>query len=300
MNTFDEIIQTKAYKDLSSDELEVIRELVSSEAEYNEMKSFYAGIDQLALSVREEVSPSVKSSLNSVFQAKHPGINQNWNAPADVAEKKVIPLYNRTLFRAAALLVLSAGVASIWFTVSENRMESKLTASNAPLMQEESKEQAPAPKKEFPLEQKEKQKEFTAESGIPADENVNQDMTVYSNATLSSQSPSPFTYSWSTTEKSVAATNGATASGSFSFKSPGTTTFYSTTNGNTANYSGDEDKLKKKGDAKADSKEELGTNLLKAGLSADLNPGGYNSKTTKDYKPSISNNDLLSLIEPSF
>ena len=50
MNTFDEIIQTKAYNDLTPNELEVIRELVSSEEEYNEMKSFYAGIDQLAIS----------------------------------------------------------------------------------------------------------------------------------------------------------------------------------------------------------------------------------------------------------
>ena len=37
MNTFDEIIQTKAYSDLTPEELEVIRELVSSEQEYNEM-----------------------------------------------------------------------------------------------------------------------------------------------------------------------------------------------------------------------------------------------------------------------
>ena len=139
MNTFDEIIQTKAYNDLTPNELEVIRELVSSEEEYNEMKSFYAGIDQLAISNIAEVSPSVKSSLNSVFQAKHPGISQNWNAP-EVTEKKVIPLYNRNLFRVAALLVLSAGITTIWVSMSENQLANaeklQLTASNDSLLTE--------------------------------------------------------------------------------------------------------------------------------------------------------------------
>ena len=288
MNTFDEIIQTKAYSDLSSNELEVIRELVSSEEEYNEMRSFYAGIDQLAISGREEVSVSVKSSLNSVFQAKHPGISQNWNAPAE-AEQKIVPLYNRTLFRVAALLVLSAGVITLWVSMSDGQLmtqKESITASSdsVPL-----KEQKAEPKKEFPLNE-ERKKEFTAASTIPADETVDQSVSVKSNATTvydlksstsgAASSPSP-----AATYK-VAVSN---ANGSLS------NFYYSTPKAPGKKSKALEAEKKEMNDGESDS-------FSKAGLDADLNPGGFyaGSGAAKDYKPSIKTTDLLTLIEPSF
>jgi hypothetical protein len=287
MNTFDEIIQTKAYSDLSSSELEIIREMVSSEEEYNEMKSFYAGIGQLALSGMEEVSPSVKASLNTVFQAKHPGISQNWNAPAEEIEKKIVPLYNRNLFRVAALLVLSAGVITVWVSMSDNQLtqseQKQALASSDSLPQEKQKETA---KKEFPLNEQ-THKEFTASSSIPADENVQQKTTIYSNAvpnekwinrTSDSKDQSILPSTPGTYQVSPSSVSGSTTT--FSFSSG-----RATKQNNWAEIQKEEDK---KGD------------FAKVGLDADLNPGGLYGEMTKDYKPSIKTSDYLSLIEPSF
>ncbi len=309
MNTFDEIIQTKAYSDLNSNELEIIRELVSSEAEYNEMKSFYAEIDQLAISDREDVSVSVKSSLNSVFQAKHPGISQNWNAPAEVAEKKIIPLYNRTIFRAAALLVLCAGVITVWVSMSDNQLAQKESAELTAKMDSVSlkKQKAPAvEKKEFPLNDAGSQKDFTAASDIPKDENADQSVTFQSNATLNattSGAASSTTYNWNIADKTKSS-NLATASGTYSTKvsfgntaaKTGTTYFAAPSPKPGKQSTTDKDK-------KSNNIVQLGS-LTKAGLNADLNPGGFyaeaGSASTKDYKPSIQTTDLLTLIEPSF
>lgn len=285
MNTFDEIIQTKAYNDLNSSELEIIRELVSSEEEYNEMKSFYAGIGQLALSGREEVSASVKSSLNSVFQAKHPGISQNWNAPAE-AEKKIVPLYNRNIFRAAALLVLSAGVITVWVSMSDNQLtqsESKqAVASSDSMPQEKQKETA---KKEFPLNEQ-PHKEYTASSSIPGDENAPQKASEYDDAAPMNMEPSGYS-SKDKPVSSASLTQNLKPSVSASAESTTTFSFSSNWASKQNNWAETKKEESKQG------------NLARTGLDADLNPGTYYVES-KDYKPSISTSDYLSLIEPSF
>ena len=279
MNTFDEIIQTKAYSDLSSSELEVIRELISSEEEYNEMKSFYAEIDQLALSNREEVSAYVKTSLNSVFQAKQPGISQNRSAPAETTEKKIIPLYNRNLFRVAALLVLSAGVTTLWFSMSDEQLtngnQSKVTASTDSVSHEETPKVQE--KKKFPLNEG-NEKEFTAASSIPSDKNVEQKMTVYSNAVPGDAVPR---------DQNVPAA-----------VSPGTYKLSSVVNGST--YSDFSSGKKQNNSSEAEKRDDKKGELVNAGLAADLNPGGFYNESVKDYKPSIKTSDYLTLIEPSF
>ncbi len=282
MNTFDEIIQTKAYSDLSSSELEIIRELVSSEEEYNEMKSFYAGIGQIALSGREEVSASVKSSLNSVFQAKHPGISQNWNAPAE-AEKKIVPLYNRNIFRAAALLVLSAGVITVWVSMSDNQLtqtEPKQSIASGDSMAEEKKKESTA-KKEFPLNEQ-TNKEYTASSSIPGDQKEHKDVA----APLTLESSG---YSSSKDKPVSSASSTQNLKSDISASPESTTTFSFSSNRASKQTNWAETK-------KEESKQ---GNLARTGLEADLNPGGLYADS-KDYKPSISTTDYLSLIEPSF
>lgn len=272
MNTFDEIIQTKAYSDLTSNELEVIHELVSSEEEYNEMKSFYTGIDQLAISNRAEVSPAVKSSLNSVFQAKHPGISQNWNAPAEVEEKKIIPLYNRTWFRVAAILVIASGVTTVWVSMSENQLttneKTQITASNDSISKEEKKEVQP--KKKFPLNEGD-EKAFTAASSVPTDEKMELRTSITTNG-------SGGFINAGTRDKSIK----QSIEGIYMVPSPSAKTYSFSDN-----------------DGKKEKEEEKNT-YSKAGLDADLNPGGFYAESAKDYKPSILTTDLLSLIEPSF
>lgn len=288
MNTFDEIIQTKAYSDLSSSELEIIRELVSSEEEYNEMKSFYAGIGQIALSGREEVSASVKSSLNSVFQAKHPGISQNWNAPAE-AEKKIVPLYNRNIFRAAALLVLSAGVITVWVSMSDNQLtqtEPKQNIASSDSMAEEKQKESTA-KKEFPLNEQ-TNKEYTASSSVPGDQN-NQDNASENDDVAASMSLEPSGYASKDMSVSPASTTkNLKRSVSASAESITTFSFSSNRASKQNNWAETRKEESKQG------------NLARTGLEADLNPAGTYYVESKDYKPSISTTDYLSLIEPSF
>lgn len=289
MNTFDEIIQTKAYSDLTSGELEVIRELVSSEEEYNEMKSFYTSIGQLAITEREEVSASVKTSLNSVFQAKHPGISQNWNAPAEaVEEKKIVPLYNRTLFRVAALLVLSAGAATVWFALPENQLaeqkQTALTASSDSVSFEETAkeaETASVEKKEFPINTgTAPSREYTAAAeAAPVDELADQP-----NGGIAFKKDA-ITYNWTSAEKSLDQSRGE----NYSLSPSSPYANYSSTN-----------KIAAKEVAK-----EPGTSLTTAGMDADLNPGGFGRVYQKEAEvkradTGISTTDLLSLIEPSF
>lgn len=287
MNTFDEIIQTKAYSDLNTSELEIIRELVSSEEEYNEMKSFYAGIGQLALSGREEVSASVKSSLNNVFQAKHPGINQNWNAPAE-AEKKIVPLYSRNIFRVAALVVLSAGVITVWVSMSDNQLaqsESKqgLTGSNSS-PQEKQKESGA--KKAFPLSEQ-TNKEYTASSTIPGDKTETQTASEYTHAA----DPESFETSGFASKDKSASSAGLTQNLKQVVPASGTST---TTFSFSSNRASKQSKW-----AETKKEEEKKGNLARAGMDADLNPGGLYAESN-DYKPSIGTGDYLSLIEPSF
>lgn len=262
MNTFDEIIQTKAYSDLTPAELEIIRELVSSEQEYNEMKGFYTEINHLSVSSREEVSPSVKSSLNSIFQAKHPGIHQNWSAPvSEPEEAKVIPLYNRNWFRVAALLVVSAGVATIWISAPENKLMENESIGTPQMAETEApaKEESSAKvetKKAFPIEASDSKK-YTASSTIVPSRNEQFKALVYEDERIIDGDRSP--------------AESRTSSSDY-FSAP----------------------------PKADMvKEETTTSLYaKAGMDADLNPFGNLAKKAEDNE--ISTNDLLSLIEPSF
>ena len=264
MNTFDEIIQTKAYNDLTPAELEIIQELVSSEQEYNEMKGFYTEITHLSVSSREEVSPSVKSSLNSIFQAKHPGIHQNWSAPVSEPEEvKVIPLYNRNWFRVAALLVVSAGVATIWISAPENKslqeedsIGSTQMAQTAPA-KEESTVQLKT-KKPFPIEDS-NTREYTASSTIVTPESQQFKAIVNEDELRNDGDKSPV-------ESTVSSAPG---------------------------YVSNLSKM-----AEQSKYEAVPDYFAKAGMDADLHPFGNVERKAGDNE--ISTNDLLSLIEPSF
>ncbi len=263
MNTFDEIIQTKAYSDLTPTELEIVQELISSEQEYNEMRGFYTEINHLSVSSREEISPSVKSSLNSVFQAKHPGIHQNWSAPvSEPEEAKVVPLYNRNWFRVAALLVVSAGVATIWVAAPEDKAVMETDSIGSPQMAKTTtpakEESTVETKKKFPIGESDARK-YTASSTIVSSENTSFKSVIIQDETRSDGD-----------EKDLAAEPSVQSTGTYFSNPP---------------------KAEQK-------KEEAIDGFARAGMDADLNPFGNLAKKAESRE--ISTNDLLSLIEPSF
>lgn len=310
MNTFDEIIQTKAYGDLSPEELELVQELISSEQEYNEMKAFYAGINQLSITTREEVSPAIKSSLNAVFQAKHPGIQQHWSAPVHEAETKhIIPLYNRSWFRAAAVLVVSSGIATIWFTYSENQLSEKKASVQLAKLEKDSL----APETLQTATEKSKGS-FKTEELHSADAVVSS-----GNAT-----PNPSAYSWNVqANASQAATSDESSEKHDQVipVTPGTSYMYTLSDRSTAaTLNSGLAVIKKQPEKKSEAvgnkgfssfgesklvKEEKQLEFARAGRDADLNPlkdanSSFGKKAENAELPVITTNDLLSLIEPSF
>lgn len=143
MKSVEELIETKTWSELSSDERALLADLASNEEEFYQAKSFFEQLEPLVSASQKEVSPAIKSSLNQVFQVKHPGITQTWEASnAEAIEKKIIPLYQRGWFRIAAILLIGSSFSIFFWKTSvqetkakteiafENK-ETKQTSSNA-------------------------------------------------------------------------------------------------------------------------------------------------------------------------
>lgn len=112
----EQLIKDKTFDSLTSDELVVVQELCETEEEFLSMKQFFQELEGVSMTQQTMVNPEIKASLDNVFGAKHPGIRANWTAPeaAVAAEPLIIPLYQRTWFRIAAILVLVLGTIPFW------------------------------------------------------------------------------------------------------------------------------------------------------------------------------------------
>ncbi|MDH4474054.1 MAG: hypothetical protein QE487_15710 [Fluviicola sp.] len=112
----EQLIKDKTFDSLTSDELVVVQELCESEEEFLSMKQFFQELEGVSMTQQTVVNPEIKSSLDSIFGAKHPGIRANWTAPEAIvaAEPIIIPLYQRTWFRIAAILVIVLGTIPFW------------------------------------------------------------------------------------------------------------------------------------------------------------------------------------------
>lgn len=109
MKTVEEIIETKEWDTLTPEEKTQLEELVTSEEEFNQMKTFFSELAPILEAEQMEVSADIKNSLDKVFQAKHPGITQPWEAEQEKPKRAIIPLYSQAWFRIAAVLVLTIG-----------------------------------------------------------------------------------------------------------------------------------------------------------------------------------------------
>lgn len=132
MNTIEHIIQSKAFDQLTSDELEAINELVANEEEFLQMKAFLGNIGSIAVTEQFEAPSSVKKSLDQVFKAKHPGLMNEWQAPAKVTTA-IIPLYQRNWFRIAAIVVLLASTLPFFFILTNSKQVIPQVAQNNPV-----------------------------------------------------------------------------------------------------------------------------------------------------------------------
>lgn len=101
-----DIVRDKEFIELSATERADLGELCSSEDEYNQVKSMFAGISSMDWS---NPAPKVetKESLDSLFAQKYPKAAPIWyNAPLAVIAPKGKPFYRQPLVQAAAVALL--------------------------------------------------------------------------------------------------------------------------------------------------------------------------------------------------
>lgn len=113
----EQLIKDKTFDSLTGEELVMVQELCETEEEFLSMKQFFQELEGVSAVQKSVVSPDIKSSLDSIFGAKHPGIRANWTAPevaVAATEPRIIPMYQRTWFRVACILVLIVGTIPFW------------------------------------------------------------------------------------------------------------------------------------------------------------------------------------------
>ena len=121
--TVEQLIKERTFESLTAEELKEVSELCATEEEFNSMKHFFGQIDHIAASDKTIINPEIKHSLDTIFAAKFPGIRANWNAPEAAApvQAPVIPLYQRTWVRVAAVALLVLGTIPLWQMIGNDR-----------------------------------------------------------------------------------------------------------------------------------------------------------------------------------
>jgi hypothetical protein len=113
----EQLIMERSYASLTEAEKAAVSELCASEQEFNRMKQFFIGMGSISRASAFEPPASLKSSLDSVFAAKHGGIGAKLTPrkPVSAPEAaRIIPFYSRSWFKVAAAVTLVAGIFTIW------------------------------------------------------------------------------------------------------------------------------------------------------------------------------------------
>lgn len=127
MRSIEDIILEKKYDELSPEELVLVSELAENEEEFNQMKQLF---DNMNFGFGEEevleANPQTKSSLDSIFAAKHPVIANDWKkedssgSSHELPGGKIIPFYSRNWIRVAAVLLVFLGISVLYIENSED------------------------------------------------------------------------------------------------------------------------------------------------------------------------------------
>lgn len=106
MDPLNEIFQ-KEYHELNEFERNSIRDLCDSEQEFDELKAFYASIDELLLEEIPAPSVETKKTLDALFVEKHKEKSILWyNSMLTVVFAKEKKWHEQTIVRIAAVLLL--------------------------------------------------------------------------------------------------------------------------------------------------------------------------------------------------
>lgn len=116
----EQLIKERSFESLSAVERDAVQELCATEDEFLMMQQFFRELDHVKRSDKTIINPAVKDSLDGIFTAKFPGIKAGWTAGSETEKREqapVIPLYQRTWLRVAAVGLLLISTWTIWQTV---------------------------------------------------------------------------------------------------------------------------------------------------------------------------------------
>jgi hypothetical protein len=118
MNKIDLIIRTKTYGELTSDDKNVLAELVSDEASFQQLKLLYQISDRQQQAKKVVPQKNTKVALDALYLKKHSHTQHNWQK----SETKIIPFQQKNWVKVAAVLLISIGF-SAYFLVKPSTFE---------------------------------------------------------------------------------------------------------------------------------------------------------------------------------
>jgi hypothetical protein len=132
MKDIEHIIANKSYLELNQDEYTLVQELASNEEEYNQLKGFFANMNELKTNESQVISTNRKANLDKLYTEKHPVYTHSISTQS--SPQQSIPLYKQNWMRAASVLLLLSGIAA-WFLY--NPIQHKDAVSMAKVEQNE-------------------------------------------------------------------------------------------------------------------------------------------------------------------
>lgn len=118
MNNIDLIIRTKTYGELTSDDKNVLAELVSDEASFQQLKLLYQISDRQQQAKKVVPQNNTKAALDALYLKKHSHTQHNWQK----SDTKIIPFQQQNWVKVAAVLLVGIGF-STYFLVKPSTFE---------------------------------------------------------------------------------------------------------------------------------------------------------------------------------
>ena len=125
MKNIEDIIRSKKFEELTSNEFELVKDLTPNEEEFIQMKHFLLSV--ATLSQTETIQPNVKGNLDAIFNSKFQ--LHHTEAVYKSAVPKIIPFYNTLWFRAAAIFIIGIGAATPLILKNSNSFEGSKTVA---------------------------------------------------------------------------------------------------------------------------------------------------------------------------
>jgi hypothetical protein len=128
MNKIDLIIRTKTYGELTSDDKNLLAELVTDEASFQQLKLLYQISDRQQQAKKVVPQKNTKAALDALYLKKHSHTQHNWQK----SETKIIPFQQKNWVKVAAVLLIGIGFSAYLLVKPSTFEKQKQVAQLAP------------------------------------------------------------------------------------------------------------------------------------------------------------------------